>query len=76
MESREIEEGGFFIEGNEAIALGSVFGGIQMLGWYPITPSSSVAEGIISWLPKLRTNEGKATYAVIQAEDELAAAWS
>jgi len=74
VESREIEEGGFFIEGNEAIALGSVFGGIQMLGWYPITPSSSVAEGIISWLPKLRTNEGKATYAVIQAEDELAAA--
>ena len=45
-----------------------------MLGWYPITPSSSVAEGIISWLPKLRTHEGKATYAVIQAEDELAAA--
>ena len=74
VESREIEEGGFFIEGNEAIALGSVFGGIQMLGWYPITPSSSVAEGIISWLPKLRTHEGKATYAVIQAEDELAAA--
>ncbi len=74
VESRDIEEGGFFIEGNEAIALGSVFGGIQMLGWYPITPSSSVAEGIISWLPKLRTHEGKATYAVIQAEDELAAA--
>tara|TARA_B100000614_G_scaffold261657_1_gene291906 strand:+ start:1890 stop:3677 length:1788 start_codon:yes stop_codon:yes gene_type:complete len=74
VESREIEEGGFFIEGNEAIALGSIFGGIQMLGWYPITPSSSVAEGIISWLPKLRTDEGKATYAVIQAEDELAAA--
>ncbi len=74
VESRDVEEGAFFIEGNEAIALGSIFGGIQMLGWYPITPSSSVAEGIISWLPKLRTHEGKATYAVIQAEDELAAA--
>lgn len=74
VEAREIEEGGFFIEGNEAIALGSIFGGIQMLGWYPITPSSSVCEGIISWLPKLRTHEGKATYAIIQAEDELAAA--
>ena len=74
VESREVEKGAFFIEGNEAIALGSIFGGIQMLGWYPITPSSSVAEGIISWLPKLRTHEGKATYAVIQAEDELAAA--
>ena len=74
VEARDVEKGAFFIEGNEAIALGSIFGGIQMLGWYPITPSSSVAEGIISWLPKLRTHEGKATYAVIQAEDELAAA--
>ena len=45
-----------------------------MLAWYPITPSSSLAEGIIGWLPELRTHEGKATYAVLQAEDELAAA--
>ena len=60
--------------GNEAVALGSIFGGVQMLSWYPITPSSSLAEGIIAWLPKLRTHEGKATYAVLQAEDELAAA--
>jgi len=74
VEAREVEEGGFFVEGNEAIALGSIFGGIQMLAWYPITPSSSIAEGIIGWLPELRTHEGKATYAVLQAEDELAAA--
>jgi 2-oxoglutarate ferredoxin oxidoreductase subunit alpha len=67
-------ENGFFLEGNEAVALGSIFGGVQMLAWYPITPSSSVAEGIIGWLPSLRTKDGKATYAVIQAEDELAAA--
>ena len=74
VETRERKEGGFFIEGNEAVALGSIFGGVQMLSWYPITPSSSLAEGIIAWLPELRTHEGKATYAVLQAEDELAAA--
>jgi len=67
--------GRFFIEGNEAAALGAIFGGVQMLAWYPITPSSSLAEGIINYIPKLRTNEdGEATCAVIQAEDELAAA--
>jgi 2-oxoglutarate ferredoxin oxidoreductase subunit alpha len=74
VEAREKKEGGFFVEGNDAVALGSVFGGIQLLAWYPITPSSSLAEGVIAWLPELRTHEGKATYAVIQAEDELAAA--
>ena len=56
------------------MALGSIFGGIQLLAWYPITPSSSVAEGIIDWLPELRMDGEDATYAVIQAEDELAAA--
>jgi 2-oxoglutarate ferredoxin oxidoreductase subunit alpha len=74
VEAREKKEGGFFVEGNDAVALGSVFGGVQLLAWYPITPSSSLAEGVIAWLPELRTHEGKATYAVIQAEDELAAA--
>ena len=64
----------YLIEGNEATALGSVYGGINMLAWYPITPSSSVAEGIIKWLPELRTaKDGGTTCAVIQAEDELAA---
>jgi 2-oxoglutarate/2-oxoacid ferredoxin oxidoreductase subunit alpha len=72
--AREKVEGGFFIEGNEAVALGSIFGGVQMLAWYPITPSSSIPEAIIDWIPKLRQKEGKATYAIIQAEDELAAA--
>ena len=74
VESREYEGEHFFIEGNEALALGSIFGGIQVLAWYPITPSSSVAEGIIKWLPELRNKDDKATYAIIQAEDELAAA--
>lgn len=75
VESRDIEQQRFFMEGNEAVALGCIFGGVQLLAWYPITPSSSLAEGIIGWLPRLRTNdEGESTCAVIQAEDELAAA--
>ena len=75
VESRAIEQKRFFMEGNEAVALGCIFGGVQLLAWYPITPSSSLAEGIIGWLPRLRTNdEGESTCAVIQAEDELAAA--
>ena len=75
VESRAIEQQRFFMEGNEAVALGCIFGGVQLLAWYPITPSSSLAEGIIGWLPRLRTNDGgESTCAVIQAEDELAAA--
>ena len=75
VESRPIEKEQFFIEGNEAAALGTLFGGAQLLAWYPITPSSSIAEGIIGWIPKLRTNDdGETDCAVIQAEDELAAA--
>tara|TARA_B100000575_G_scaffold247102_1_gene212409 strand:- start:1286 stop:3139 length:1854 start_codon:yes stop_codon:yes gene_type:complete len=75
VEPRPIEKKRFFMEGNEAAALGCIFGGVQLLAWYPITPSSSLAEGIIAYIPRLRTNdEGEATCAVIQAEDELAAA--
>ena len=75
VESRQIEKKRFFMDGNEAAALGCIFGGVQLLAWYPITPSSSLAEGIIAYIPRLRTNdEGEATCAVIQAEDELAAA--
>ena len=75
VEERPIEQDRFFFEGNEAVALGCIFGGVQLLAWYPITPSSSLAEGIIGWIPRLRTNDdGESTCAVIQAEDELAAA--
>ncbi|MBL20972.1 MAG: ferredoxin oxidoreductase [Euryarchaeota archaeon] len=75
VEAREKKEGTFLIDGNEAAALGSIYGGVTMLSWYPITPSSSIAEGIIQWLPELRdTEEGDSTCAVVQAEDELAAA--
>jgi len=75
LENREKIEGQFLVDGNEAVALGSIYGGINMLSWYPITPSSSIAEGIIQWLPELRdTEDGQTTCAVVQAEDELAAA--
>jgi 2-oxoglutarate ferredoxin oxidoreductase subunit alpha len=62
------------IEGNAAAALGAVFGGVQFIAWYPITPSSSLAENLQVYLATYRRDtDGKATYAVIQAEDELAA---
>lgn len=61
-------------DGNTAAAIGSIFGGVQFTAWYPITPASSLAESVIDYLPMLRKREdGKKTYAVIQAEDELAA---
>ena len=73
--ARENKTPKFFIDGNEAAALGCIFGGVQLLAWYPITPSSSLAEGIINYIPQLRVDdEGNADCAVIQAEDELAAA--
>lgn len=62
------------IEGNIAAAIGFVFGGCTFLSWYPITPSSSLAENIISLGEKFRKDaQGKSTLAVVQAEDELAA---
>ncbi|MEZ4623174.1 MAG: 2-oxoacid:acceptor oxidoreductase family protein, partial [Caldilineaceae bacterium] len=68
-------EGRVLIDGNSAAALGAIFNGVTFVSWYPITPSSSLAEAINSYAPDLRKDPetGKATYAVIQAEDELAA---
>ncbi len=61
-------------DGNTAAALGAIYGGLQFAAWYPITPSSSLAETLNQYLPGLRkTPDGKNTYAVLQAEDELAA---
>lgn len=62
-------------DGNTAAALGSIYGGVHFVSWYPITPASSLAEGLLAYLPKLRKDpqSGKNTYAVVQAEDELAA---
>ena len=60
-------------DGNTAGALGSIYGGVQFAAWYPITPATSLAESLNIYLPRLRKIDGKATYAVLQAEDELAA---
>lgn len=66
-------ENQIIMEGNQAAALGLLYGGVSVLAWYPITPSSSVCENLIYLLEKYRHKEdGKATYAVVQAEDELA----
>jgi len=68
-------QGQILITGNEAAALGSVFGGVTFTAWYPITPSTSVIDSLNKYLSELRRDPetGKATYAVVQAEDELAA---
>jgi 2-oxoglutarate ferredoxin oxidoreductase subunit alpha len=63
-----------FIDGNAAAALGCVYGGATVCAWYPITPSSSLAEAFTNYCAKLRVDKetGKRKYAIIQAEDELA----
>ena len=63
-----------FIEGNNAAALGCVYGGATVCAWYPITPSSSLAEAFIRHCQKLRVDpvSGKNRFGIIQAEDELA----
>ena len=67
--------GKIMITGNEAGALGSVYGGVTFAAWYPITPSTSFIDALNYYLPKLRRNPetGEKTYVVVQAEDELAA---
>lgn len=67
-------DGLIMMTGNEAGALGAVFGGVSVAAWYPITPSTSFIDALNEFLPKLRKlASGERTYAVIQAEDELAA---
>ncbi len=63
-----------FIEGNSAAALGAVYGGATVCAWYPITPSSSLADAFTRHCARLRVDKetGKAKYAIVQAEDELA----
>jgi 2-oxoglutarate ferredoxin oxidoreductase subunit alpha len=66
--------GKIIIDGNAACALGALFAGVTVVTWYPITPSSSLVESLMGYLKRYRTDPetGKATYAVVQAEDELA----
>ena len=63
-----------FVDGNSAAALGAVYGGATVCAWYPITPSSSLAEAFIKHCQKLRVEPatGRSRYAIIQGEDELA----
>ena len=63
-----------FMEGNAAAALGCVYGGATVCAWYPITPSSSVAEAFQKYCAKYRHDPatGQARYAIVQAEDEIA----
>ncbi len=66
--------GKIIIDGNSACGMGAVFAGVTVVAWYPITPSTSLIEATTDLLRKYRTTpEGKATFAVVQAEDELAA---
>ena len=74
LERMHATEGKIIIDGNAAAALGAMFAGVTVVTWYPITPSSSVVEQLIDYLKKYRVEpDGKASFAVVQAEDELAA---
>ncbi len=66
--------GKIIIDGNAACALGCMFAGVTVVTWYPITPSSSLVESLIGYMRRFRIDAetGKATYAIVQAEDELA----
>ncbi|HET7904948.1 MAG TPA: 2-oxoacid:acceptor oxidoreductase family protein, partial [Candidatus Eisenbacteria bacterium] len=75
VERRALTEGKILIEGNTAAALGAMFGGVTFVSWYPITPSSSLAEALHGYLERYRRDPktGQATFAILQAEDEIAA---
>jgi 2-oxoglutarate ferredoxin oxidoreductase subunit alpha len=67
-------EGQIIIDGNAAAALGAMFAGVSVVTWYPITPSSSLVENLIEYMKEHRIGpDGKATFGIVQAEDELAA---
>jgi len=74
LERMHATEGKIIIDGNAAAALGCMFAGVTVVTWYPITPSSSLVETLIDFMKKYRVEpDGKATFAIVQAEDELAA---
>ena len=66
--------GMILVEGNAAAALGCMMAGVTVVAWYPITPSSSLPEALIGYMNKYRLEKatGKATFAIVQAEDEIA----
>jgi 2-oxoglutarate ferredoxin oxidoreductase subunit alpha len=74
IERMDKTNGLIMMDGNSAGALGAVFGGVSVASWYPITPSTSLIDALNGYLPRFRVDEdGHPTYAVVQAEDELAA---
>jgi len=75
VEKMDKTQGKIIIDGNAAAAIGCMFAGASVVTWYPITPSSSLCETLIDYLKQYRIDKetGKASFAVIQAEDELAA---
>lgn len=73
VEPMDKTDGLIMTDGNTAAALGAIYGGVQFAAWYPITPASTLAESLNVYLPRLRKKDGKQTYVVIQAEDELSA---
>ncbi len=75
VEPMNLTNGKVLIDGNSAGALGAVFGGVTFTAWYPITPSTSLVDALNEYLPEMRVDPetGKHNYAVVQAEDELAA---
>src|SRR6516162_8695860 len=66
--------GKILVEGNTAAAIGCMMAGVTVVAWYPITPSSSLCESLIGYMKKYRVDKatGKATFAIVQAEDEIA----
>jgi 2-oxoglutarate ferredoxin oxidoreductase subunit alpha len=74
VEPMNATEGKIIIDGNAAAAMGAMFAGVTVVPWYPITPSSSVVENLIDLMKRHRVDaDGKASFAIVQAEDELAA---
>jgi len=74
IERMDKNKGKIIIDGNSASALGCMFAGVTVVTWYPITPSSSLVETLIDYMKQYRIGpDGKATFAIVQAEDELAA---
>src|SRR5438270_7065690 len=69
-----VVDGKALVEGNQAAAIGALMGGVTVVAWYPITPSSSVCEYLIAYADRFRTDaNGEKRISVVQAEDELAA---
>src|SRR6202023_3241174 len=70
-----VVDGKVLVEGNQAAALGALMGGVTVAAWYPITPSSSLCENLISYSDRFRVDPktGEKRIAIVQAEDELAA---